>query len=141
MDESCSPKEDLMNTRTVLTAAAVVALVFALGLLLMPTFMGTLYGLGASPVQELIARFFGATLLGVGLINWFAKDMDYATLRPVILGNLIGNAVGLIVALMGTLGGVMNSVGWLSIAIYLLFTLAFGYFQFLGQPVSVRQRA
>jgi hypothetical protein len=130
-----------MNTRTVLTTAAVVALVYAVGLLLMPAFMGNLYGLGTSPVQELIARFFGTGLLAVGLINWLAKDMDYATPRPIILGNLVGDAVGLIVALMGTVGGVMNSLGWSSVVIYLLLTLGFGYLQFMGQPVSARQRA
>lgn len=122
-----------MNTRTLLTASAVVALVFALGLLLMPAFMGNLYGLGSSPVQTLLARFFGTGLLAVGLINWFAKDMDYAVLRPIILGNLIGDAVGLIVALMGTLGTVMNATGWLTVVLYLIFTAGFGYLQFMGQ--------
>ena len=38
-------KENLMNLRTFLTIAAVVALVFALGLILTPAFMATTYGL------------------------------------------------------------------------------------------------
>jgi hypothetical protein len=42
---------------------------------------------------------------------------------------------------MGTLGGVMNSMGWLSVAIYLVLVLGFGYLYFMGQPVSIRQRA
>jgi hypothetical protein len=130
-----------MNTRTVLTAAAVIAFIFALGLILMPDFMGTLYGLGTSPVQALIARFFGTALLALGVVNWFARDMDYAAVRPIILGNLVGDAAGLIVSLMGTVGGVMNSVGWLSVVLYLLLILGFGYLQFMGQPVSIRQRA
>jgi hypothetical protein len=130
-----------MNTRTVLTAAAVVALLFALGLILLPDFMGTLYGLGTSPVQALIARYFGTGLLAVGLINWFARDMDYAALRPILLGNLVSDAVGLLVSLMGTLGGVMNAMGWSSVVLYLLLILGFGYLYFMGQPVSSRQRA
>jgi hypothetical protein len=130
-----------MNTRTVLTVAAVIAIIFALGLILMPAFMGTLYGTGTSPVQDLLARYFGTALLAIGLIDWLARDMDFATLRPIILGNLIGDAVGLIVTLMGTLGGVMNSMGWLSAALYILLVLGFGYLQFMGQPVSLRQRA
>jgi hypothetical protein len=130
-----------MNTRTVLIASAVVACVFALGLLLMPAFMGNLYGLGTSPAQDLLGRFFGTGLLGIGLINWFAKDMDYATLRPIILGNLVADAVGLIVSLMAAVGGVTNSVGWLSVVLYLVFTLGYGYLYFVGQPVSMRQRA
>ena len=130
-----------MNTRTVLTVAAVIGLIFAVGLLLIPDFMGTLYGLGTSPVQAVLARYFGLTLLGVGLINWFARDMDYASLRPIIIGNLVADFVGIIVSVMGTLGGVMNALGWSSVLIYLLLTLAFAYLQFMGQSVNVRQRA
>lgn len=130
-----------MNTRTVLTVAAVVALIFALGLILMPDFMGTLYGLGTSPVQALIARLFGSALLGIGLMNWMARDLDYAAVRPILLGNLAGDTVGFIVCLMGILGGVMNATGWLSVALYLILILGFGYLYFMGQPVGVRQRA
>ena len=130
-----------MNTRTVLTVAAVIGLVFALGLILMPDFMGTLYGLGTSPVQALLARLFGSALLGFGLMNWMARELDYSALRPILFGNLAGDAVGLIVCVMGILGGVMNSMGWLSVALYLVLVLGFGYLYFMGQPVSVRQRA
>jgi hypothetical protein len=130
-----------MNTRTVLTLSAVVAVIFALGLLLMPAFMGTLYGTGTSPNQLLLARLFGAALLGFGVINWAARDMDYSALRPIILGNLVGDVVGFIVCVQGTLAGVMNSTGWLSVALYLLLALGFGYLRFMGQPTSIRQRA
>jgi hypothetical protein len=130
-----------MNTRTVLTVAAVIGLVFALGLILMPAFMGTLYGTGTSPNQLLLARLFGSALLGFGLMNWMARDLDYSALRPILFGNLAGDVVGFIVCVMGTLGGVMNSMGWLSVALYLLLSLGFGYLYFMGQPVSVRQRA
>jgi hypothetical protein len=126
-----------MNTRTVLTVAAVIAIVFALGLILMPAFMGTLYGTGTSPNQLLLARLFGSALLGFGLMNWVAKDLDYATLRPILLGNLAADAVGLIVCVMGTLSGVMNSMGWTSVVLYLLLALGFAYLYFMGQPVSV----
>ena len=129
-----------MNTRTVLTIAAVVAIIFALGLILMPAFMGTLYGTGTSPNQLLLARLFGSALLGFGVINWFAKDLDYTTLRPIMLGNLVGDAVGFVVCVMGTLGGVMNSMGWLSVALYLLLALGFAYLYFMDQPVSIARR-
>lgn len=129
-----------MNTRTVLTLAAVIAIIFALGLILMPAFMGTLYGTGTSPNQLLLARLFGSALLGFGLMNWVAKDLDYATLRPILLGNLAADAVGLIVCVMGTLSGVMNSMGWTSVVLYLLLALGFAYLYFMGQPVSVARR-
>ena len=121
-----------MNLRTFLTIAAVVALVYALGLILMPAFMNSTYGLGTSASEILLSRFFGVELLVLGLVTWLAKDLTGASVRPIITGNLIGNAVGTIVALMGTLGGVMNSVGWSAVAIYLLLALGFAYFQFMA---------
>jgi len=130
-----------MNTRTVLSVSAVVALIYAVLSLLLPTTIGPMYGLGTSPAEVLLARFFGVELLIIGLVNWLSKDAEYATLRPIILGNLIGDGVGVIVSVMGTLNGVMNSLGWSSVAIYLLLALGFAYLQFMGQTVSVRQRA
>jgi hypothetical protein len=129
-----------MNTRTVLSVSAVIALVYAFASLVMPTFIGPLYGFGTSPAEVLLARFFGVELLIIGLINWLMKDEDYATLRPVITGNLIGNAVGVIVSFMGTIGGVMNTIGWSSVAIYLVLALGFAYLQFMGQPVNMKAR-
>ena len=121
-----------MNLRTFLVIAAVIALAFALGLILMPAFMATTYGFGTSASEILLARFFGTELLVLGVINWLAKDSTGANARPIIMGSLIGNAVGAVIALMGTLNGVMNSIGWSSVAIYLLLALGFAYFQFMA---------
>ena len=125
-------EENIMNLRTLLTIASIVALVFAVGLILMPTFMATTYGFGTSASEILLARYFGVELLVLGVIYWLAKDFTGANARPIITGSLIGNAVGAVIALMGTLNGVMNSMGWSSVAIYLLLALGFAYFQFMA---------
>jgi len=119
-----------MKLRTFLTIVAVIALLYALGLILMPAFMATTYGLGTSASEILLGRFFGVEMLVVGLITWLAKDLTGASVRPIITGSLIGDIVGAFIALMATLNGVMNSVGWSAVAIYLLIALGFAYFQF-----------
>ena len=121
-----------MKLSTFLMIAAVVALVYALGLILMPAFMASTYGLGTGASEILLSRFFGVELLVLGLIVWLAKDLTGDSVRPIITGNLIGNAVGTIIALMGTLSGVMNSVGWSAVAVYFLLALGFAYFQFMA---------
>jgi hypothetical protein len=121
-----------MKLRTYLTIVAVVSLLYGLGLLLLPSFMATTYGFGTSPSEILLARFFGVAMLTLGLINWLAKDLTGASVKPIILGGLIGDAVGAIVALMGTLSGVMSAVGWSAFVIYLLFVFGFAYFQFMA---------
>jgi hypothetical protein len=121
-----------MKLRTYLMIVAVVALLYGLGLLLLPAFMATTYGLGTSPSEILLARLFGVAMLTLGLVNWLAKDLTGASAKPVILGGLIGDAVGVIVALMGTLSGVMSAAGWSAVVIYVLFVLGFAYFQFMA---------
>jgi hypothetical protein len=121
-----------MNRRIFLTISALLALGYAAGLILMPAFMNSTYGLGGSDSEILLSRFFGVELLVLGLITWLAKDSTGASVAPIIVGNLFGNAVGAIVALMGTLNGVMNSVGWSAVAIYVFLTLGFAYFQYMA---------
>lgn len=121
-----------MNRRTFLTIAAFIALVYAAGLILIPALMNSTYGLGSSASEILLSRFFGVELLILGLITWLAKDLTGVSVNPIITGNLIGDAVGAIVALIGTLSGVMNAAGWSAVAIYVLLTLGFGYFQFMA---------
>ena len=123
-----------MKLRTFLMIVAVIALVYSVGLLLMPVFMETSYGTETSASVVLSDRFFGATLLSLSVITWLARDLTGASVRPIITGSLIGNAVGLVVSLMGTLGGVMNASGWSAVVIYLVFALGFAYFQFMAPP-------
>lgn len=121
-----------MNLRSFLTIASIVALVYALGLTLMPTFMATTYGLGTSASEILVVRFFGVELLVLGIIYWLAKGFTSAHARPLITGSLIGNFVGAFLAFMGTLNGVMNPLGWSAVAVYLLLALGFAYFQWMA---------
>jgi hypothetical protein len=123
-----------MKLRTFLMIVAVVALLYALGLLLLPAFMATTYGFGTSASEILLARFFGGAMLALGLITWLSKDLTGASVKPLILGSLIADLVGAIVALMGTLNGVMSAVGWSSVGLYVVFALGFAYFQFMAPP-------
>ncbi len=123
-----------MKFRTFLMIAAVVALVYALALLLVPGTMDASYGTGPSAGEMLTDRMFGSALLAWGLILWMARDFTGASARPIIIGSLVGEAVFFVVALTGTLGGVMNSTGWTAVVIALVFALGFAYYQFVAPP-------
>ena len=114
--------------------AAVVAILYALALLLVPGAMDTSYGTGPSAGEMLTDRMFGSALLGWGIIFWLSRDFTGANARPVIIGSLVGEAVFFVVALVGTLTGVMNATGWTAVVIGLVFTLAFAYFLFVAPP-------
>ncbi len=128
-----------MKLRVMFTIVSVVAILYGLGALLVPTAMMQLYGFGTDPATVVVGRFFGVEMLAVGLIDWFVRDFTGASALPIIRGNLVADAVGVIVSIVAVLDGTMNAMGWSAVAIYLLFTLGFAYFQISGAPATGQQ--
>ena len=123
-----------MRLRTLLLIGGLVALTFGLGFLLVPRPVLLLYGVVASPVVVLLARFFGAALVQLGLILLLIRDVpDPRTQRGVVIGSFLGSLAGLVVALTGQFWGVVNAAGWSTVAIYGLLLLGYGSFIF-GKP-------
>ena len=125
-----------MRLRTLLLIGGLLGLVFGIGFLLGPRPMLTLYGVGADPPVVLLARFFGAALVQVGLVFYLIRDVgDPKTQRGVVIGSFIGSVAGLVVALTGQFWGLVNQFGWSTVAIYALLTFGYGSIMF-GRPAS-----
>jgi hypothetical protein len=128
--------ENIMTYRNLLTIASIIALIFGLGFILMPGQLVSFYNVELTPAGILIAQLYGATLLGFGLLNWFARGFsDNATQQAILTANLVGDALGSIFSLMGQLGGVpgVNALGWSTVLIYVLLTLGFAYLRFISR--------
>lgn len=125
-----------MPLRTLLLMAGVLGLVFGLGFLLVPRAMLSLYAVHTDPSVVLMARFFGAALVQVGLVLYLIRDVgDPRTQRGVVIGSFIGSLAGLVVALTGQFWGLVNAFGWSTVAIYALLTFGYGSIMF-GRPAS-----
>jgi hypothetical protein len=125
-----------MRLSTLLLIGGLLGLVFGLGFLLVPRPMLTLYGVPTDPSVVLMARFFGAALLQVGLVLYLIRDVgDPRTQRGVVIGSFIGSVVGLVVALTGQFWDLVNQFGWSTVAIYGLLTLGYGSIMF-GRPAA-----
>lgn len=125
-----------MRLSTLLLIGGLLALMFGLGFLLVPRPMLTLYGMPIDPSVVLMARFFGAALVQLGLVLYLIRDVsDARTQRGVVIGSFIGSVVGLVVALTGQFWGLVNQFGWSTVAIYGLLTLGYGSIMF-GRPAS-----
>lgn len=110
-----------------------ISVFFSLAFLLMPAIMLDLFGLSTSPTDKLLLQFFGAQLLATGLITLFSlKVKDLRSQRIITLTYFIAYGIGFMVALGGMLSNVMNVLGWGIALVFLLQTLGFGYFQFIG---------
>ena len=126
-----------MRLSTLLLIGGLLALVFGLGFLLVPRPMLSLYGVPVDPSVVLIARFFGAALVQLGLVLYLIRDVgDPRTQRGVVIGSFIGSVAGLVVALTGQFWGLTNQFGWSTVAIYGLLTLGYGSIMF-GRPAAV----
>jgi hypothetical protein len=122
-----------MTYRTVLTAAAILSFLYGLGFVLAPGPLTMLYNVELDAAGLYIARLYGASLLGFGLLDWSARDfVDGWVQRAVLTANLLSAGLGSVFSLMAQLGGVpgANVLGWTTVALYLLLALAFGYVRF-----------
>jgi len=122
----------MVSLSVLFTLNAIVGLVFALGFLLLPEQLSSLYGITPNPATVYLARLFGALVLGFITILWFARNSgESETRRAIVIGGFVGWGVGLIAALVGQFTGAVNNLGWLNVVIYFLFALDYAFFLFV----------
>ncbi|OGO69364.1 MAG: hypothetical protein A2Z37_05255 [Chloroflexi bacterium RBG_19FT_COMBO_62_14] len=120
-----------MKLSTLMLVNAVVTGVFGIAFVLVPGQAVTLYGVEATAALKYTGQVFGVALVTLAVLSWSARNVaESEARRAIVLSFLIGDAIGFVVTLIGQLGGVVNSLGWSSVALYLLLALGFGYFQF-----------
>lgn len=123
-----------MKLNTMMTINALIAAVFGFAFVLIPWQVVMLYGLEPNPPLHYVGRLFGVALVTFAIMTWSARNSaDSEARKAIILALFVGDALGFMVALIGQLGGVVNALGWSTVAIYLLLTIGFGYFQFSKQ--------
>ncbi|MBA7697400.1 hypothetical protein ES703_106065 [subsurface metagenome] len=125
-----------MKLKRLMVIKAIVCIGFGIGLLAIPGTLMSLYGVVLGAGGIFMTRLYGAALCGNLLLTWFARNAtDSDARQAIILDLLVYDAIGLVVALIFQLSGGMNILGWSIVAIYLFFTLGYGYF-YLAKPVS-----
>jgi hypothetical protein len=126
-----------MKLSTFLGIKAVLCFVFGIPTLLAPAAAMSLYGITLDPAGAFMARYFGLALVGFGLACWFLRSAaDSQTRRDILLALFITDTVGFVVAAAGQLAGLMNPLGWTSVAIWFLLAVGLGYFRFMQPGAS-----
>ena len=117
-----------MNTKLYLTIAAVVAILYALGFLLIPVQASLFFSGFAEPRAVLNLRFCGAAVLAWGLIVWFARDFrDWPAVRGVLIASVVGLAIDIVINVWATLLGWLSANAWGSTVVLLLLLLGGAY--------------
>jgi hypothetical protein len=82
-----------------LMIAAVLAWMFGGAMLFVPEQFYAPTGIAMTPMTATVAQAHGATLVGLGVIDWFARGADRRGISAVLAGNLVVQVLSLFVVL------------------------------------------
>ncbi len=121
-----------MSLKLWMTIKAVVVALFGLGFLLIPAWMGTLFGTSTDETGLLLGRFFGMAWIFEAILLWLCKNFPWPEAQKIVIAIFISNLIGLVLALIAVIGGLFSGImGWLSVVLFLIFVVVFGYFLFV----------
>jgi hypothetical protein len=110
---------------------AIVAALYGIVTLLIPAWLGSLYGFTATPELIFVARLLGVYLLASGILSWLIRNAATSKIQSAVLYAFLAmDVLGFVVTLIYVLNGTLNAQGWLLVAIYLLLGAGFAYFLF-----------
>ena len=111
---------------------AIVSIAYGLANVLAPAWVNEMHGVASSPGTSLLSRYFGASLLGLGVMAWLARNAaDSDALMAFMRGGLVIGVVGLVVSGHALSTGLMNNLGWVPVIIQALLSLGFATFSFV----------
>ena len=113
-----------MSFRTLLVIKAVICLFFGAFILGAPGVLFRLLGGELNPAGTFAAREYGAAMIGTLLLTWLAKDVQARDARRAILCDLlVYDAIGVVISVAAVVSGVLGTLGWGVMAVYLFFTV------------------
>jgi hypothetical protein len=123
-------REVKLNTRTFFIVHGAIALLYALGFLVIPRAVSHVYGVTAGPEAILAFRYFGVALLGVGLIFVFARNTnDHQARKSHSKRCGCGKLSRLARFNMGNNGWDHEHARWSVVAIYAVLVIGCVYFR------------
>lgn len=121
------PRADGLLT-ALLTVTAVIGVLYGVATLATPAAYLAILGLDANPSSILQARYFGAAVLGAGLMLGMARRArEPIVQRALSLGNFAVVAGSAVVTITGLASGLLNAVGWGFLASEVLLAIGYGY--------------
>lgn len=120
----------------VMIIQSIVFAIAGVATLLAPQQLMSLYGVSLSLGGIGLARLYGATLVMAAIIYWLAREVKAPDAkRALVVGGFVGNVLAILVGSLNVLSGVYNTVAWVSVVIWLLMAIDFGYILFI-EPKS-----
>jgi hypothetical protein len=125
-----------MKLKTLMIIKAVVCITLGALLLVVPGFVYSIFGASVNDGGAYAGREYGAALLGMFLLTWYARDAGESQgRRAIILHLFVYDALGVVITLIAQISGLFNALGWSVVALYLFFAVGYGYYWF-AQPAQ-----
>ena len=126
-----------MKIGTLLLVNAFVAMPFGIAFTFAPAETAAPYGVQLPVAGLLLARLFGASLIGFGIVSWLLRTADAGPQRAAAISIAVADAIGTTIAIWGVVSATLNSVGSSAVAIYGLIFGAFAM-HLIRRPVAAR---
>ncbi len=118
-----------MSFQNLMTIKALVCLVFGILLVGIPDTLISIFGAVLGDGGMFTAREYGSSLFGNLFLCWFARNaIESDARKAIILALFVYDLIAFVVTTFTIITGVLNPLGWAIAAIYLFFTIGFGYF-------------
>jgi hypothetical protein len=115
-----------MKYKTITSIAAILTVINASFFLIAPVFSLSLLGRETNLTGIMNTRISGACALGLGVITWLAKDIEYPEVRRLVsYGMLTTLCILVVIDFNGIMTGAINNVGWLIFLADLFLSLGF----------------
>lgn len=113
-----------MSPQKLARVAAAASFIFGISGIVAPDTLAAAFGIRLDAVGVPLARLACASYIGLGILNWMARDLtDLPAWRAIAVGNLAGWAISAGVVALGILSGLGDAVAWVLVAMQVGFSL------------------
>lgn len=119
-----------MKFKTLTTINSFLAFICGVVFALVPAQILASYDVSLTPMGIVIYQFWGAALIGIGLLCWFVRDIPgLARQKKLAMALVITNLLSSGIAIRGQYAGASAS-GWSTVFLFLALAVGFGIFLF-----------
>ncbi|MBN2609925.1 MAG: hypothetical protein JXB00_00040 [Bacteroidales bacterium] len=120
-----------MKFKILCTIVSILAIITGIFCVLAPACFLSNYNVSLPEIGLVIFQFWGAALIGFGMLIWLARGTkDPGLQRKYALVLFIANGLSCVMAVRGQFAGA-NTFGWSTVGIFLLLSLSSGIFMFI----------
>ena len=117
-----------MKIKALFIINAILALVMGVACVIAPAQLLSSYDVTLSPMGLVIYQFWGAALVGMGLLIWLTRNIQERKIKRALTFSLFCvNGISCAIAIRGQYAGA-NTLGWSTVTLFALLALGYGLF-------------